>query len=203
MNRTKKTLIIAMLTALTMILITSCSGDSGGEAGDVSAPFAKTEVADLSGYESMADYSGESRLIETDVAEAIKLINDKESFILFFSYEDCPYCNQIMPYVNEVAEETGQFVGYVDTRSDPEWQSNMDIDNYDLVIKYFGDYLQKDEDGKDHLYTPDIYFIKNGKVVARHDGVIPGEDLDPSRPLTSGQEETLKETLKEKFRTVQ
>lgn len=199
----KASLSVAIIALMIMALLSSCSGEGGsGDVSDQPAPFASTEPADLSGYESMMDYEGDSRLVETDVAEAVKLMNDKESFILFFSFEDCPYCNLIMPYVNEVAEETGQHIGYIDTRKDPTWQSNTDIKDYDLVVKYFGDYLQEDDEGVKHLYTPDIYCIKNGKVEARHDGVIPEEDIDPSRPLTSGQEETLKETLKKKFETV-
>ncbi len=200
----KATVALTILTLITMLLLASCSSEGGGEnSGAQPAPFAQTEPSDLSGYESMIDYDGESRLLETDVDEVIKLMNDKESFIVFFSYEDCPYCNMIMPYVNEVAEETGQQIGYINTRKDPSWQSNTDIKGYDMVVKYFGDYLQEDDDGVKHLYTPDIYCIKKGEIVARHDGVIPEEEIDPSRPLTSGQEETLKETLKKKFQTVQ
>ena len=199
----KAPLSVAIIALMIMALLSSCSGEGGsGDVSDQPAPFASTEPADLSGYESMMDYEGESRLVETDVDEVIRLMNDKESFIVFFSYEDCPYCNMIMPYVNEVAEETGQQVGYINTRKDPSWQSNIDIKGYDLVVKYFGDYLQEDENGVKHLYTPVIYCVKNGNIAARHDGVMPEEDIDPDQPLTNSQEEALKETLKEKFETV-
>lgn len=194
---------VVILAFVMASLLASCSNDGGGgDPEDVSAPFAQTEAADLNGYESMMDYEGESRLVETDVGEVIRLMNDKESFIVFFSYEDCPYCNMIMPYVNQVAEETGQQVGYINTRKDPSWQSNIDIKGYDLVVKYFGDYLQEDENGVKHLYTPVIYCVKNGDIAARHDGVMPEEDIDPDQPLTNSQEEALKETLKGKFETV-
>ena len=200
MKKTKITLLIVTLVAL-LSLLSSCGETSeSGEGDDAKATvaFANKEPVDLSDYYGMDEYQGESRLVETDVAEVVKLINDKKTFVVFFSFADCPFCNSIIPYVNRAAEDAGQYVGYVNTRSNPEWQNNMDIDNYDLVVKYFGDYLEKDEDGKEHLYTPDMYFIKNGKIVARHDGVVKGAD-DPDKPLTTSQEEELMTILAEDF----
>ena len=192
-----------IMLALVMFMTSSCGGSPSSDGEQkAGGPFVGKETSDLSAYSSMEGYGGESRLVETTVAEAVKLYNDKESFILFFSYADCEYCNCIMPYVNEIAEEEDMYVGYVNTRSNPDWASNIDIDDYDLFVKYFGDYLQEDENGIKHLYTPDIYCIKDGKVTARHDGVIPGEEIDPAQPLTSSQQETLKKTLKEKFETI-
>ncbi len=199
MKKTRMIILAAMLVAA-IILIPSCgSGDEGG--AKATSPFAGKEPTDLSGYHSMEDYDGESRLVETDVAEAVKLMNDKESFVLFFSFEDCPYCNAVLPYLNKAALEAGQYVGYVDTRKDPEWMTNMDIDDYDLVEKYFGEYLQDDEQGRKHLYTPDAYFIKKGKIVARHSGVLAGAD-DPNQSLTSTQEEELMKILAEDFKKI-
>ena len=188
---------------LAMIMIFAACGSTGstdesGSTTEATSPFAGMEPADLSGYDSMSDYDGESRLVETDVNEMVKLINDKETFVVFFSFEECPYCNAIMPYVNKAAEDADMYVGYIDTRSNPEWTNNMEIDGYDKVVKYFGDHLPEDEDGKDHLYTPDMYFIKNGEVVARHDGVVEGAD-DPTVPLTSSQEENLMKILADDF----
>ena len=196
----KYVVMITMLFAILAMLPACGSTESGGSTDDTKAnvAFASKDPVDLGDYYGMDDYDGESRLVETDVAEVVRLINDKETFAVLFSFADCPYCNVVMPYVNRAAEAAGQFVGYVDTRSNPEWQNNMDIDNYDLVVKYFGEYLEKDEDGKEHLYTPDMYFIKNGEVVARHDGVVKGAD-DPDKPLTSSQEEELTMILAEDF----
>ena len=77
----------------------------------------------------------------------------------------------------------------------------MDIYDYDIVEERFAKWLPEDDDGREHLYVPDVYFIKNGKVVARHDGVTPGAD-DPSNKLTSEQLEQLKKDLADEFNSL-
>ena len=72
--------------------------------------------------------------------------------------------------------------------------NNTEIDDYDLFVKRFGKYLAEDDSGGRHLYTPDLYVIKNGKVKSHHQGVIEGAD-DPEEPLTSSQEEELRDLL--------
>ena len=178
------------LSILTICIIIS----SALLAGCARAPFDGRETVDLSGYESMADYEGESRMVDTTVKEITDLMDDGKSFVFFASYEACPYCNRIMPYLNDALAEADVYCGFLDTRKNPEWQTNMDIDDYDLFIERFGDYLDYDEEGKLHLYTPDFYVIKDGKAVDHHQGVITGAD-DPSQPLTFSQEKELRALL--------
>ncbi len=196
--KTVKRICAATLLLCLMLVMTACSGD--GDDPYVS-PFDGRDLADLSGYESMGDYDGDTMLVLTTMDEVDELMENDESFAVMFSYENCPYCNLLMPYVNEAAAEAGVRVGYIDTRSNPEWMSNMDIDDYDKVVDRFGRYLSEDDDGKEHLYTPDMYFIKNGRVKARHDGVTEGAD-DPEQELTSSQEEQLLKDLAEAFNAV-
>ena len=200
LSRKIAVLAIALSMLVCVLMTVSCSS-KGGDESEYSGPFDGREEADLSGYESMEDYSGEIMLVDTTVAEMDELMDAGESFVVFFSYEDCPYCNRLMPYLNEAAEKAGVKVGYIDTRSNPEWMSNMDIDGYDIVTKRLKKYLSKDEDGKLHLYTPDMYFIKGGKVADRHEGVTEGAD-DPSEELTSSQEETLMKDLAASFEAI-
>ena len=197
----KRTIVLlsALATIMAMAFVLTSCGSKGNAVTD--NPYKGGTAADLSGYKSMRDYTGENMLVETTVAEAEENIKSGKSFVLFMSYADCPYCNRLIPYLNEAAVEQGVYIGYIDTRKDPSWQSNMDIDDYDVFVKRFDKYLEDDEDGKKHLYTPDTYFIKNGKVVARHDGVTPGAD-DPSHPLTASQEERLREDLANEFASI-
>ena len=158
------------------------------------SPFEGRETADLYGYPSMIDYDGESRLVETTVAEVDQLMKDDESFVLFVGYEECGYCSQMMPYLNDALSEFGTYAGYIDTRKDPSWMTNSDIDDYELFLKRFRRYLEKDEDGERYLYTPDLYVIKDGKVKAHHQGVLEGVD-DPDSPLTGSREDELHKLL--------
>ena len=192
-----------MITLLALLLVASlsmaaCKGGSSGASAGNSDAFADRELSDMSGYGGLDDYLKETVFVETTVAEMDQMMKDGETFAVFFSFEDCPYCNRLIPYLNDAALDAGIHVGYIDTRAKPEWTNNMDIDDYDIVVDRFGDYLAKDDDGTPHLYVPDVYFIKNGKVVARHDGVTPGAD-DPSQELTSSQEEQLRRDLRDEF----
>ena len=198
--KTSKIVLFLAVMLMCAALGTSCSEKNDG-GQEYSGPFDGREPADLSGYETMEDYDKDIMLVDTTVAEMDELMDNDESFVVFFSYEDCPYCNRLIPYLNDAALEAGVRVGYINTRSNPEWMSNMDIDGYDIVTERFKKYLSKDDDGKLHLYTPDMYFIKEGRVVDRHDGVTEGAD-DPGQELTSSQEKQLKSDLADEFEAV-
>ena len=147
--------------------------------------------------ENLEQVEEEKAEVEAEIEVAEKM-DAGETFVVFASFENCPWCNLLIPYLNDAAAEAGVTVGYIDTRANPEWSNNMDIDDYDLFVEKFGKYLKEDDDGKPHLYTPDTYFIKNGKIVAQHVGVTPGVE-NPSDPLTSEQEEKLRKDLANEF----
>lgn len=182
-------LIICIIIASS--ILAGCGKDKGAIP---ESPFSGRDTVDLSAYTSMSGQGGESRFVDTTVAEIDQLMKDKESFVFLAAYEDCQYCDLLMPYLNEALADKGTYAGYLDTRKDPSWSSNTDIDDYDLFCKRFGRYLEKDESGNLHLYTPDIYVIKKGRVVAEYQGVVEGAD-DPENALTSAQEKELRETL--------
>lgn len=186
--------IIAVLLA-SALLLASCGGDAE-QAELPSSPFAGRDAVDMSSYKGLGDYDKELRFADTTVAEIDQLMKDKESFIFIAAYEDCDYCSAIIPYLNDALTEADTYAGYLDTRKDPEWMNNADIDDYELFVERFGRYLEEDENGNRHLYTPDLYVIKNGKVKAHHQGVVDGFD-DPESPLTSAQEDELKTLLKD------
>lgn len=208
MEKKRKLIVVSALAAIVLVsafMLSSCGsagGDEGTDEGTAGVPFASKDIVDLSGYDGMEGYEGESRFVETTVAEVVKLMNDKETFVVFLGFNNCPYCNAVISYVNEAAENAGEYIGYIDTRKNPSWENNMDIDDYDLFVKYFGDYLELDEDNKKHLYVPDMYFIKNGEIVARHDGVVEGAD-DPEQPLTKDQQKELRKILADDFEKVE
>ena len=178
-----------------IIIASALLAGCGKDKGDIpESPFSGRDTVDLSAYTSMSGQGGESRFVDTTVAEIDQLMKDKESFVFLAAYEDCQYCDLLMPYLNEALADKGTYAGYLDTRKDPSWSSNTDIDDYDLFCKRFGRYLEKDENGNLHLYTPDIYVIKKGRVVAEYQGVVEGAD-DPENALTSAQEKELRETL--------
>ena len=198
MKKTVVAVIIISLFALSACGQKASESQSSGGASVVEDIFAGGEAVDLTVYKSMKDSKEESRFVDIEVKDIAKLMDEKKTFVFMATFIDCPYCNMVIPYVNEAAKKNGLHIGYLDTRKDPKWENNTEIKDYDICTKYFGEYLKKDNDGTPHLYTPHTFFIKEGKVVANHQGVIDGAD-DTEADLTGGQEADLRLLLDQEF----
>lgn len=125
--------------------------------------------SDMFQYENFHDEN--HVFYDITVKEVQSKIQNKETLTVYFGFAKCPSCNEAMPVLNEVAKENNAEVAYINTRKDASWQSNMDMKDYDVVLELFGQYLQYDDDGKKHLYTPHVFFIKDGDVVYEVEGV--------------------------------
>lgn len=147
---------IKKIIVVCMVLLCGCTSSS-------------THKSDMSGYEGFTDEN--HVFYDMTVKDMISKMNDQDTFIVYFGFSECPYCIQAMPILNTVSKENNQTVGYINTRKDSSWESNMDIDDYDEVVDVFGEYLEYDDEGKKHLYTPHVFFIKDGNVVYQYEGV--------------------------------
>lgn len=191
--------LVAVVAAFFVAILLAACTQSPPEYKELPAsPFEGGEISDLSGYKTLADYTGEVRLVNTDVRAVDELIREGGTFILFAGFDDCPYCNRVLPHLNETAIAADTYVGYLDTRKDPSWKSNMDIDDYDLFVEHFGDWIDKDDDGTPHLFVPQVFYVKDGEVVATHTGVVEGAD-DPEAELTEEQVARLMKELSNEF----
>lgn len=191
-------IIIAML-ALAAIALPACS-DKTKET----SPLEGFPEADMSEYEALAGYTGSNPFVYVTVQDVHKLIEEKATFALFVSFPNCPWCNAVIREFVEVANEVGAGikVANINTRQKPEWTSNLDIDDYDLFVQHFGDYLNLDDAGIKHLYVPHVFFIKDGDVVYEHQGAIPEMGSDPYMVLNEEQEEILKDVFREGFDSI-
>lgn len=146
------------------------------------------EKADMSAYEYYAE-SEDYVFLKSSVKEMAQMMEDQRSFVIYFGFSRCPWCRDAMPILNEAAKKSG-FLGvyYVNTREKEEWKSNIDIDDYDTFVELVGDYLEYDDNGIKHLYTPFVIFVKEGKVVAT-----------VSAPDYDAHEEAIPEELREEL----
>ena len=128
--------------------------------------------SDMGGYEGFGDKDHVYR--DTTVKEAAEKMEKGETFVLYFGFDHCPWCIEAVPILNKAAKDSGYTVDYINTRADASWTSNIDIDDYDTVVELFGDYLDYDDEGIKHLYTPHVFFIRDGKVVYEQEGTIEG-----------------------------
>ncbi len=193
----KKIITFIALMLMVCVSMSGCSSQgSGGKAsGDVLADYS---VSDMTGYSGLSGYEKETVFVDVTMDDISKLMDSQSSFVLYCGYDNCPWCNALIQYLNDVALEQECKIAYLDTRRDPSWQSNVDIEGYDKFVEYFGEYLDPDAEGLPHLYVPDVYFVKNGEVVERHEGVTPGLE-SPTDQLTEAQKTELHDTLTEAF----
>ena len=194
-HQLKKLHALLIVCALLCLILASCSSKDGANAGD---PLSKFQVSDMGGYNGLSGYDKETVFVDVTMDDVDQLMKSGASFVLYAGFDNCPWCNVLIPYLNDAALEAGAKIAYVDTRRDPSWQSNLDLEGYDIFVEYFGEYLDMDTEGKPHLYVPDVYFIKDGQVVDRHEGVTPGLD-SPSDALTEDMKKDLMAVLKEGF----
>ena len=153
------------LSLLIITLLSSCTNrQNTGNVSGCDLAVSCNEPADMSSYEFYVE--GEDYVfVRSDVRDMLKRMDDHETFIVYFGFSRCPWCRDMMPILNDAAKEAGYPISYIDTREKEEWKSNIDIDDYDLLAERFKEYLQEDENGIPHLYTPFLIFIKDGEIV--------------------------------------
>ncbi|MGM9940782.1 MAG: hypothetical protein ACI32N_02180 [Bulleidia sp.] len=156
-----------MAMVMTAALLAGCASGNGSSTSE-------KVKSDLSGYETMKDT--EHVFYDMTVQEMVQKMDAGETFTVYFGFETCAWCLEAVPILNACAMDENQEIGYINTRLNPEWTSNLDIDDYDLVVEKLGDHLEYDNDGIRHLYTPHVFFIKDGKVVYDHEGTIEGHN---------------------------
>lgn len=180
-----------ILTLVLAVTLAACSSKTYTVTGDKS---------DMSGY---TDFTDEDHMfIDMRVDEMLEAMDQGASFVVYFGFTDCPWCKEAMPILNEVAKEYNQNVCYINTRADASWQSNTDIDDYDALVERVGSYFEYDDDGNRHLYTPAVFFIKDGKVVLYHEGTTESHNAH-ERTMTDEEVEELKSVYREGFEAIQ
>lgn len=83
--------------------------------------------------------------------------------VIYFGYTTCPWCRNIVnPLIEVINDNNIDKLYYVDVhRINPK-------SIYDILDEY----LEYDNDGDKRLRVPDVYFIKDGKIVSRHLGTV-------------------------------
>ena len=176
-----------MISLCTIALLVGCGG---------STPHTKS---DMSGYKELKD--DDPAFYDFTVKDLTKAIDNKETLVVYLGFTNCPWCNEAIPILNDLAKANGQEVAYINTRLDPSWESNIDIDDYDLFVEYFDGYLDYDEEGIKHLYVPVVIFIKDGEIKLWHEGTVDDHDAT-ERKMTEDEIEELTKTYQEGFEAI-
>ena len=174
---------------------------SGNHGCSVLAPCGD-EMADMSVYENFMDT--DHVFVSATFEDALKAIENDQTFILYTGFSTCPWCLEAMPILNEVAKEFDATVSYINTRPDHTRESELRVtDNPDYVqfVEVMEAVLSSNDEGEKHLYVPFVFFIKDGEVIAWHEDTFPEHDAH-QRKMTEDEIERLTEIYRDGFRQI-
>lgn len=133
--------------------------------------------------ENIADFR------EITFAESIRMFEEKGSGILYYGYNDCPFCERAVPMLNEAALETEIPVYYIDIYG-PEQPSR---DQFDTLLEYIDETLIEQEDGSKGFFVPLIIGVKNGEITGSHVALVSGFSIeDETSQMNDEQKQELK-----------
>jgi len=157
------------------------------------------EVANMAEYPDMTAI--DHPFLKLTAVEVKELIDNDGSAIVYFGYPHCPYCQQAVPVLSEVATNMDLNIYYVDVYQDDEKISATDQMTAltDLIENEFSPLLSKDESGYPTFYTPDVFVIKDGNIIANHEGLVDGDGSE----LSNSEKVELAQTYIDLFSKIQ
>ena len=130
---------------------------------DTKTPFElDTYACDMSGYDGL---DAKRHMFKgTTVKELERTVNEKGYGVFVLSRTGCNHCQMSMRYLNEVAEELGVTVYYIDAMSDE--YPILGTDNYDILFDLLYTTLNEGEDGQKEIQTPEVITVVDGIITA-------------------------------------
>ena len=187
----------------------SATTESSLNAGKIEL---ETNTPDMSAYIFMTD--DDPAFLEVTSEESLKLFNNGGTGVVVYSYESCPWCNRVLPILNEVAKELGKTVFYVNIYSnsfmaqDTEKKSEI-IDSLYQVLDPILETDTDEETGEEKkvMQVPEVIAVKDGEIKSHHLGIVDGFTLDQDHlsefQVTDSQKEELKEIYREMFQSIE
>lgn len=100
-----------------------------------------------------------------NVDEIIKIL-EHGTGIVYLGFPECPWCQEYVYYLNEVAKENGvKKIYYFNILEDRK----NNTENYLKIVDLLNNYLQYDEEGNKKIYVPAVIAIKDGKILGFDD----------------------------------
>ena len=129
--------------------------------------------------------------------EVFDIIQNKTG-VIYFGFPGCPWCRNMIPVLFEVAKNNNIDTIYY---FNPRNVKKSDNDEYNKLKEILNEYLFEDENGQKVLYVPDVYFIKDGKIVGHHLGTVDSQ-ADPTISLTEEEKNELLDIFNELFEKI-
>lgn len=129
--------------------------------------------------------------------EVFDIIQNKTG-VIYFGFPGCPWCRNMIPFLFEAAKNNNIDTIYY---FNPRNVKKSDNDEYNKLKEILNEYLSEDENGQKVLYVPDVYFIKDGKIVGHHLGTVDSQ-ADPTISLTEEEKNELLDIFNELFEKI-
>lgn len=160
--------------------------------------------------------------IYKDASEIIQMIENKETFVVYFGFSDCPWCRSVVPTLIKVADDLDidkvYYTSVKEIRDVLEMDENNKIrtitkgtDDYYELIKLLDSVLENytlvDKDNNEvkidekRIYAPNIVSIVKGKAEKMSTG-ISDEQTDPFMKLNDNLKKDMYDKIKSTMEVV-
>lgn len=216
----KKKLLFMMIIFSSLLMITGCSKElKKDKVIDKDASNFKSEYESFNGKENdngkkyrKLDIETENPFVYKKAEDIVKMMDNKESFVVYFGFAQCPWCRSIIESLIEVADDLEldkiYYVDVKDIRDVKEFKDGKVVTSkegskgyYKLLEKLddvLEDYtIQNDQDEEvsaeeKRLYAPSVVSVVNGEAKELETGIV---DIltDPYMELTDEIEDKIED----------
>lgn len=111
--------------------------------------------------------------------------------IIFFSNSDCEWCVESTKILNQALKykNVGKVYYY-----NPKKIREANTKKYQELLKILEEYLERNEQEEPYLYLPDVYFVKEGKIIGHNN-----DTATMSGTVDEALTKEVKKELKEKY----
>ena len=134
----------------------------------------------------------ENPFIYSNAKDIINRINNKETFVVYFGFNSCPWCRSVLPTLIEVSEylevETIYYVDVLEIRNTLSLNDDNEIETtkegtkeynelVELLSNVLEDYTLTDkednevENGEKRIYATNVVTVVEGEVIALETGI--------------------------------
>lgn len=190
-----KKIIILLLGIISIFIFTGCNSSTTEDALKF-----KEEYESLNGQTREKDgkeirtisIPDNNPMIYKEANDIVSLMDNKETFLVYFGFSDCPWCRSVIPYLIEEAKNNNiKKIYYVDVKEirdvlsiSEEGKVIIDKEGtegyYNLLKKLdnvLSDYNLVDSEGnkidtnEKRIYAPNIVVVKDGKAITLTSGI--------------------------------
>lgn len=178
----KKRIIVVFIFLFTLLFLQACNKTD---------PF-RTDYPELTDKNHLYEVVSVDRILE--------MIANQETGIIVLGFKTCPWCQKLVPYVNQVAKEKGyDVVYYVDIK---DMRDNPESPDHQKYLQMKEAFLVAVDSERDRINSPTTIMLSNGTVYNYHLNTVSSHVRNENNilpPLTAEQETELLTILRALF----